>query len=101
MAGKHLYIMQAHGTGNIKVGRSDNPKRRLKQLQTGCPESLRLILVLENQGHQERYYHATLFGRKVRSNGTGEWFEEGALAELPVEIYELLPIWPESDWWCT
>ena len=101
MPGKHLYIMQAKGSGNIKVGRSDNPQRRLKQLQTGCPETLKLILVLEGKGNREKMYHDMMRKRKVRSNGSGEWFEEGALAELPVEIYDLLPPWPERDWWCS
>ena len=99
MAGRHLYIMQAHGTGHVKVGRSDDPDRRLRQIHTGCPSIVRLVLTLPDQGHIEGYLHKRMYHRKVRSNRSGEWFEEGALAELPDSIYELLPVPPESDWW--
>ena len=44
----HLYIIQSSNKGNFKIGRSKNPSKRLKQLQTGSPYKLKLVLVLEN-----------------------------------------------------
>ena len=38
-----LYIIQSDKTGMIKIGRSKNPQKRLKQLQTGNPNKLKLI----------------------------------------------------------
>jgi hypothetical protein len=35
-------------------------------------------------------------GRHLRSNG--EWFEEGALAELPADLYDRLDL-ESQDWW--
>ena len=34
---KDLYVIQTDITGAIKIGISNNPKRRLRQLQTGSP----------------------------------------------------------------
>ena len=78
--GKDLYIIQMAVTGDIKVGRSKNPNKRLKQLQTSCPHPLKVILVIRGTRHN------------------GEWFEEGALAELPLEMYDLLDL-SNQDWW--
>ena len=38
-----LYIIQSDLTGMIKIGRSRHPQKRLKQLQTGNPNKLKLI----------------------------------------------------------
>ena len=38
-----LYIIQSDVSGNIKIGRSKDPQKRLKQLQTGNPNKLKLI----------------------------------------------------------
>ena len=38
----------------------------------------------------------------MRHRGTrtdGEWFEEGALAELPIELYDLITNLDDPDWW--
>jgi len=36
-------------------------------------------------------------GRHLRRDG--EWFEEGALAELPADLYDLLTHIEDQDWW--
>ena len=83
-------------TGDIKVGRSKDPYQRLKQLQTGCPHPLKVILHIPNEGHKEREIHRRMRYRGTRSDG--EWFEEGALAELPLEMYEMIDL-DAQDWW--
>ena len=94
--GKDLYIIQMAITGDIKVGRSKNPNKRLKQLQTSCPHPLKLILHIPDEGFREREIHRLMHNRGTRRNG--EWFEEGALAELPLKMYDLLDL-SNQDWW--
>jgi len=97
--GADLYIVQSGVTGAIKIGRSKHPKKRLEQLQTGCPYPLRLILVLENQGHIERDLHKRLERGKTR--GGEEWFDYDVLPELPDDIYWQMDIEMVDSWWQT
>ena len=55
--GDFLYFVQAKGTGRIKIGRSKNPRTRLRALQTGNAKELRLIASLEGLGWRERDLH--------------------------------------------
>lgn len=94
--GSDLYIIQMAVTGDIKVGRSKDPQQRLKQLQTGCPHPLKVILHIPGRGYLERQIHKKMRYRSTRTQS--EWFEEGALAELPLEMYDLLDL-DNQDWW--
>jgi len=95
----HLYIIQTDKTGAIKIGRSKNPEKRLKQLQTGCPDKLKLLLIVENFGHIEKNLHRDL--RSYRSRRTGEWFDFECTASLPDWIYEQID-WEDANiWWET
>jgi hypothetical protein len=96
MPGKHLYLIQS-GTGSFKIGRSDNPKKRLSQLQTGNPEPLKLILILENKGGLELSLHRKLAHGKTK--GGEEWFSYDMLPELPSWIYEQLDLDFVNFWW--
>ena len=69
----HLYIIQSDKTGAIKIGRSKNPSKRLKQLQTGCPDKLKLLVIFENKGHLEKNLHRRL--KSYKSRRRGEWFD--------------------------
>lgn len=98
--GAHLYIIQSGTTGAFKVGRSSDVQARLKQLQTGSPYTLRIILVLEGQGHRERELHHLLRGYESQQEG-GEWFIEPGLPSLGDDVYELLDDCALEDWWRT
>jgi len=100
MAGRDLYILQMAVTGDVKVGRSDDVERRMRDLQTGCPHKLKIILHGPNLGHREREMHTRL--RRYRTRVMkGEWFTEDCLGELPIPIYELifLEVLEDPDWW--
>ncbi len=97
--GAHLYIVQSAVTGAFKVGRSSNPERRLKELQTGSPYKLKIILVLENQGHRERRLHNRLMGYRSQGTYQGEWFIEPGLASLPDDVYEKFDLEDVNTWW--
>ncbi len=100
MAGRDFYILQAAGTGSYKIGRSDDVEARIKQLQTGCPNTLRLIVKIPNWGYLERETHQRLSRYRIRI-GKGEWFAEPCLGELPLHIYEKIPeaILETPDWY--
>ena len=97
--GLHLYLIQAHTTGAFKVGRSSNPERRVKELQTGSPFELRIILVIENSGHREKPLHRRLHGYRSQGHLKGEWFIEPALGELPDDVYDQLDLDTVNEWW--
>ena len=97
---KDLYVIQMAVTGDLKIGRSKNVTSRLKQLQTGAPHKLKIILIAPGQGHRERQLHRDL--RMYRNRGQrGEWFSEEAYGSIPVDLYELIPVevLDDPDWW--
>ena len=100
--GASLYIMQMGGTGAFKIGRSGDPKRRRVELQTGCPHSIRIILVVEDQGWKEKSIHRQMKRHKTRSY-SGEWFHEAGWGDLPDWLVELISVeildMVNSDWW--
>jgi len=99
--GQHLYILQSHTTGAFKVGRSSQPKRRLRDLQVGSPFELRLILVVKNMGWREKAIHDALRGYFSQGKQKGEWFVEPGLAALPDDLYEMLDLDVVNTWWET
>jgi len=66
--GKHLYLIRSGPW--IKIGRSDDPIHRARQVKVNNPYPSELVKVVENQGHREKYYHS-LFADRHHS---GEWF---------------------------
>ena len=80
-----VYVIAARPEGPCKIGFSVNPTKRLRQLQTGHPEILRIHHV---QGFEEkraklieRIIHRTISYKRQ----TGEWFDlsvEDAVAEV-------------------
>jgi len=75
----YVYVMFAemrgiYDTVNIKIGVSDNPKKRLKGVQTGCPGNVYLINAYE--AGKDAYKHEGYFHKLYKEFSTGgEWFE--------------------------
>lgn len=74
-----LYILQNGDTNQYKIGVTNNLNRRLAELQTGCPEELKVIKLFTHYQRKpiekyervlHRYY--TKCGCRIRENG--EWF---------------------------
>ena len=99
--GAHLYVIQSHTTGAFKVGRSSDVQARLSQLQVGSPFDLRIVLILENQGHREREIHKRLEGYESQSGTGGEWFIEPGLPSLGDDLYDKLDACVYDLWWET
>lgn len=53
-----------------KIGKADNPEKRIKELQTGCPETLEIKLVIDGDEEKENMLHKALSKYRIR----GEWF---------------------------
>lgn len=98
--GLHLYIMQSDVTGAVKIGRSSEPDKRRKDLQTGSPYHIRILAVILDKGSEEHKVHMGVERWRLRG-GTegikGEWFHHDCLPNLPDWIYEKLPF--EDSWW--
>lgn len=75
----HVYVMFAEIRGiynkvNIKIGVSDNPKRRVKDIQTSNPLPIHLIRTFE--AGKDAYTHEGYFHKLYKEFKTGgEWFE--------------------------
>lgn len=95
--GDDLYLIQASGSGMIKIGRSKHPYKRIRQLQTGNSNTLRLIHVFEGWGWREPQLHEELKEWRIRDNG--EWFHYDCIGSIPEDFYELVPYGALDDWW--
>ena len=90
-----LYIIQSDKTGMIKIGRSKNPQKRLKQLQTGNPNKLKLIASFKGEGWKEKIVHERLDRYRLE----GEWFSYDCVGSIPDSLYEKIMFGSLDDWW--
>jgi predicted GIY-YIG superfamily endonuclease len=77
---KYVYLIQALESGRYKIGVSKNPTRRIKQLQTGSNEELKLI-----HSFKSMYPHKVekaLHHRYNIEKTSGEWYDISLLEEL-------------------
>lgn len=82
-----LYIIASNTNGPVKLGYSDNPERRLKQLQTGNPENLKIFhceeIEVDNIRKAEKSLHTTLGYKRLK----GEWFSLNVSDAISEAIY--------------
>ncbi len=76
--GNHLYLMQ-NEAGLIKIGRSSDVPKRVKDLRVQTGFQINIIHVFENQGNQERFWHKFFHMKNVRfidqfGTKNKEWF---------------------------
>lgn len=69
---RYVYFIEGMGTNLIKIGTSENPERRLKELQYSSPSKLRLITKIRGDTSKEAELHCKF--AKYRKHG--EWFEK-------------------------
>jgi hypothetical protein len=65
-----IYFIRAVNSGTIKIGVSNDPRRRLESMQTGSPEPLELLGVLPGGVDEERRLHRRFSAFRIH----GEWF---------------------------
>lgn len=78
-----VYFIQRGANGPIKIGYSDNSRRRIAQLQTGSPEPLRELFAVRGSLADEAAAHAAMKAHRIR----GEWFHPAS------EVMALISWW--------
>ena len=71
--GKMIYLVKATNTNYYKIGFSNNIKKRIKSLQTGCPTKLKIVFINHGCMKKEEKIQEIFKDYKVRENA--EWFE--------------------------
>lgn len=66
-----IYFIRAVYSGAIKIGLSNDPRRRLEAMQTGSPEPLELLGMLPGDAAEERWLHDRFKEYRIH----GEWFK--------------------------
>lgn len=82
-----VYVIQESESGNLKIGVSKNPAARLKQLQTGNSQTLKLLytsLVCANAFELESSVHEAFAEYAIR----GEWFNSELTLEDVISFLE-------------
>ena len=70
---QYIYIIWAIGSGTVKIGKSNNPHSRVRQIQTGCPHKVIMLAAFpEITDLSERRMHQTL--KHLRTESKTEWF---------------------------
>jgi hypothetical protein len=67
----YVYFIQSVNGGPIKIGKSDDVKRRILDMQTANPFRLRLLLVLSDDKATEKEMHDAFIDLRIDG---GEWF---------------------------
>lgn len=76
----YVYFIRNSGTGNIKIGKADNPDQRLRTLQTATPSPLELMVtirVTRNVFAVEGDLHRRFAHLRFEEGGGTEWFRPG------------------------
>lgn len=66
-----VYFIQDTNTGFVKIGKSNNPRGRMKSFQTGSASKLVIRKVIDGGLYLERILH--IYFSKLRKRG--EWFK--------------------------
>lgn len=89
---KYIYVIEDLDSGRIKIGRSKDPSSRLKQIQTGNPNTLKLGMVKERaySSKFESWLHREFSANRLN----GEWFSGITSADVSRRLMGCL-LW---DW---
>ena len=88
------YVFAYKEEGPVKIGISSNPKKRMKQIQTGCPEKLYPVVIRNFQEERiakfaEKHIHTLLKHEGHTAPSGNEWFSistkhaESIVCEFP------------------
>jgi hypothetical protein len=79
-----VYLLNAYGTDNYKIGITKRDiNKRIKQLQTGCPDEIVLIKKFDCEHYRkvEGWLHRLHAAKRVE----GEWF---VLEDSDIHLFE-------------
>jgi hypothetical protein len=88
----YVYFIQGQCGGAIKIGFSVDPAKRLKELQTGYPDTLKILFMIPGDESTERALHRLFEGARLK----GEWFRPDdclidKIKELKNKYYSVNP----------
>ncbi len=66
-----VYFFQGECGGAIKIGYSRDPEQRLKSIQTGYPDTVKILLIIPGTEKAEKALHEQFEKSRLR----GEWFK--------------------------
>jgi predicted GIY-YIG superfamily endonuclease len=69
---KHIYLLKLESSDSYKIGISKDPKKRIKQLQTGSPDNILLVCSYESKWANK--IESALHRRYTMNNINREWF---------------------------
>ena len=69
----YVYFVKPYNKNLFKIGSTPKPKRRLSQLQTGCPDKLYLHACIE--ATQPKELEKSIHSQLNNYHKRGEWFE--------------------------
>lgn len=88
---RFLYVIAASPAGPVKLGVSNDPERRLRQLQTGHAERLHLFHTEPVDSERSRLFERLLHRDINHHRQHGEWFRltaEAAILHVQFTIIE-------------
>ena len=77
---KYIYLIKSKQSQLYKIGISDNPQKRIKNLQTGNPEDLIIIHTYKTKNYNK--VEKALHNRYSYLKLNGEWFEFDVFIEV-------------------
>lgn len=89
-----IYIIEEGENGPLKIGTAVDVDRRIKTLQGGNSNELRLVMSFEGEADLETKIHKDLSEHKVRPNG--EWFYNNEYVWKYLNT--LSTVEPETEW---
>lgn len=86
---KYGYLALCEPRDLIKIGISQNPTERMRELRVGNPD-IRLLLYFESGNREEKWLHKNFKNRKV----AGEWFrfKSKEITSFFIELFSTLYI---------
>jgi hypothetical protein len=88
-----VYFIQGESGGPIKIGYSDDVVKRLKGLQTGYPDNLKILFAYPGNQDDEKSIHEMLNSDRLR----GEWFKPTETLFSVIDVLQLQPLPKVSD----
>lgn len=67
---RYTYIVQAQGSGHLKIGTTRDVRSRLPVLQNAASDELRIVAILDGQIYTEGGLHRRFRQQRIR----GEWY---------------------------
>lgn len=91
-----IYVIEEGLNGQIKIGTSSNPTKRLKSLQGGNSKRLKIIMAFEGGRSLENKIHKDLLKHRDSNRKDGEWFDRNDAVFS--YLNDLSPLQPKTEW---